>query len=364
MKKFITLLILALLVSISASANPIMPESLIAEVYFENGEWYLAIDNELLLVYGIEDFENIQIFCNDGPLLLSPGFLPDFSQYFTILTNENLLTPVEIQRSGDYIVSNWYDPNYGLVEFTELIWNDNLPSPVCGPFEGQSLSVVLFPVSYEDYEWWLVKNNSPLISGGSYVTYGTFSGYVYDLNNIPVPNARIDYVESSYIQFPYNSFDTLLTNDTGYFTISNLPARNYHISNIYKDNQQFFVNEYISIEPDSINFYEFTIDYIVGQKDIETSEFYKVSNFPNPFNKSTVFLIEREGNLPLNDAYIEICNLDGKIVSILPVNNIPDINGKIKINWPNSSGFGVGNYIYSLHEGKNILTSGKMIISK
>lgn len=341
-----------------------MPESLIAEVYFENEEWFLVIDNMLLWSFGIEDFDSIHIYCNNGQLLLNPDFLPNLSQDFTILTNDNLLSPIEINRSHDTITSYWYDSYYGEFEFTTLIWSNILPSPVCGPLEGQSLSIIMIPVEDMMYEWWLVKNNNPLINGGSYQTKGTFSGYVFDLNNVPVANARINYIDPYYIQTPYNCFDTLITDNNGYFFIDNLPARNYHISNIIKNYQAFSVNEYISIEPNSVNFKEFTIDYIVGYQGLEINQEYKISCFPNPFINKTDFIIDCKKNQPLNNAHIKICNLGGKVITLIPINNLPDKNGQIRIKWSNSAGIREGNYIFSLHQEHDILATGKLIICK
>ncbi|MEZ5198621.1 MAG: hypothetical protein R2764_20215 [Bacteroidales bacterium] len=364
MKKLVTFFAFMLIYINYSQSNPIMPESLIAEVYFENDDWYLAIDNELLFVYGIEDFENIQIFCNDGQLIFVNGFLPDLSVSYTIITNDNLINPVEIERSGDIITSSWYDPVNGNIGFTTLAWNDVLPSPVFGPLEGQSLSIVMIPVEEYIYEWWLVKNSNPYIFGWPDNTYGTFAGCVLDINHIPVPNARIDYIESYYIEFPYNVFDTLITNDTGYFSIPYMPARNYYITKIVKNNMAYFINDYISIEPDSVNFYEFNIDYIVGQPDVKTSENYKISNFPNPTNGNTEFVIDCKGNQPPDNAYIKINDINGKKLTVLPVSNPPDGNGQIKINWQNQSGLEVGNFIYTLIQGDDILATGKMMITK
>lgn len=357
MKKIVFFLVFMMLSSFNAPANPIMPESLFAEVYFENDDWYLVIDNNLLWSYGIEDFEFIQIFCTDGQLFLKPSFLPDSIHEITILTNDDLLSPVEINRSGDCITS-FYD-NF---ELTTLEWNDILPSPVCGPQAGQSLSIIMIPVEDMNYEWWLVKNNNPLINGGSLQTYGAFSGYVYDQNNIPVPDARIDYIEPYYIQVPYNCFDTLFTDNNGYFTIDGLPARNYYISNIIKNNQAYSVNEHISIEPNSVNFKVFTIDYIVGCQDSEINKNFEISIFPNPFRYKTNFIITCKKNQSLINAHIKICDIRGKLITILPVHNLPDINGQIKIKWSKSAGLKAGHYIYSLNQEQDILASGKMTI--
>ena len=48
MKKLLIFLLLFLFMAIYTQANPIMPESLFSEVYFENNDWYLVIDHEIL----------------------------------------------------------------------------------------------------------------------------------------------------------------------------------------------------------------------------------------------------------------------------------------------------------------------------
>lgn len=364
MKKQILSLVATLIFSIYSFSNPIMPESIIAEVYFENDEWFLLIDNEFLWIYEIENFENLQIYCSNGLLDIKDDFLPDSTQMFTILTNDDLYTPIEILKTGDFLQSFLTNSIYGTIEFTYLEWNDVLPSPVCGPSEGQSLSIIGILVGEYDYEWWLVKNSAPLINGGggSYSEFGSFSGYIYDQNNVPVEGATIQYIDPFYQQQFWTYFDTLITDNNGYFELEYLPARNYFISHIYLDNQQFEIEEYVSIEPESLNFNEYVIDYTVGYQNEKDIQDIEINNYPNPFFKTTQFIINTGNKINLDDVSIYIYDLNGRIVSIAPVRSISGIDDRITCFWNNSTNLPSGNYIYHLLQNENVLAFNKMTI--
>lgn len=355
MKKPLTLFLVFFISWLYPAANPIMLESLFLEVYFEDEKWFLVIDNYMLDPTDYT-FEGIYITCNDGPLYIKDDFLPDPTQSITILSNECLYTPVEIPRAGDSIHS-YMDNSWGYFEFTTLVWNDTLPSPVCGPLEGQSLVITMVYKTFEITEWWLVKNDL-----STWNHHGSFAGYVLDLYNNPVADALIHYIDDEYIDNPYNQFDALWTNDLGYFEIDDLPARNYTVSKISKDSQSFFPNEIISIEPGE-NYHEFTIDYIVGTGDKAHQKGTQVTNFPNPFERTTIFEIDLEPGRSVSQAYLKILDLNGRTVSIKPLPINYQNPGKLSFNWTKPGHLASGEYLYVLCLDGKYEAQGKMIIT-
>jgi len=367
MKNQLLLLVLASFVSLHILGNPIIPESLFAEIYFENEEWFLLIDNMCLESYDIENFDNIHITSSDGVLLLSESFLPEFQQSYTILTNEDLVSPVDISKENGWISSYCNHPDFGTIYFTYLKWGDNLNDPVKGPYEGQSLIVNYYYHDDFELEGWLLKNNDPIINGGySYTTWGSLAGYVFDVNNVPVPHVFIEYLDAGYLNCPLNPFDSVFTNDSGYFEIYFLPARNYHICKLYKENLLFNVDEYLSIEPDSCTYLDFYIDYSVGIADREQALKNKIEiyNKPNPFHYKTEFVLNfPDVEIPQNLSII-MTGLNGSIKIIIPVETPASIENIIATEWENSLNLTPGQYLYSLTDGKNTLASGKMMISR
>ncbi len=359
MKNQLILCLLTLLISVNLAANPIVPENLIAEIYFEDEEWYIALDNMFIEFWGIADFEEVVITCNAGQLMIKDDFLPNLQQNYTILSNEDLYVPIQINRGGDIITTDLES-----FELTTFEWNDQLPSPVCGPFPGQGLYVWPVMISDWEMEYWLVKNDNPVTVSagiGNLECVATFEGYVLDLNANPVANANIFYIGQSYIQYPYNQFDELWTDDAGYFEIGFLPARNYIIQKIKKATSTFYLDTVLSLEP-GINYHEFIIDYNVGLTESDAPALASVRNFPNPFQDRTIFRISLPPDKKNVKGHITICSLDGTTTSLLPLRDISPKSGAHQIEWARPGGLSAGEYLYYLNlDGRNE-ARGKMMV--
>lgn len=225
MKSFILIIIVLLSLSFYARSNPIVPESLIVEVYFEDDEWYAVVDCFLMEMFGINTFQEIEIYCSDGQFIFREDFLPDFNNYNTIITRDALQYPIELDPVNDYIHAYWV----GGFDFLELDWGSSPGNPVSGPYEGQALEVVfVYGDEYYNYTFWLVKANEPFYFPTQSVVRGIFNGYLLDNNNSPIPDAEIRYVSEYLMQSVYN-FPPLITDETGYFCHDELLARNYHL---------------------------------------------------------------------------------------------------------------------------------------
>ena len=368
MKRLLFCLITTILLSIPALSNPIMPESLIAEVYFEEDEWFLLIDNDLLIIYGIEDFQNISICSKNGYFIFKDDFLPDFTQN-TIVTNDALEVPVELDKVQDYLFSAYFNTiTSEYIEFTELSWSDYPGEFVGGPNEGQSLIITAiygWPYSY-DIEWWLVKNNDPLLLGGGWDIYGQFQGYLFDENSNPVADAEISYISSYYQQIPGIKFQHLITNENGYFFHEQMYAKNWHITGVIKDSIVYPMDIYISIEPDEVLTMDLSVDLTTGIPNRDNTKLATIGNYPNPFNGKTTFTINYKGYPGFENGYINISDLSGRTISIVPLSRSNFTNNQCEMVWQSDKGSGMpaGNYLYSLIIDGSKVATGKMIINE
>jgi hypothetical protein len=334
-----------------------MPEALIVEVYFEDDEWYAVVDCFLMELLGIDTFQEIAIYCSDGPFIFKEDFLPDFTTYTTIITNDALEYPRELNPENDFIYVNWS----GGFNFMNLEWGSTPDAPVSGPGEGQALVVAfVWGDEYYNYTFWLVKANEPSYLPTQSVIKGVFSGYILDQNNAPIPNAEIRYVSEYLMQATYN-FPPLITDETGYFCNDNLFARNYHLYKIVIDGADYEFDEYVAIEPDEINSYTYTMDFTRVTENPDPS-FARLINYPNPFSTQTVFTAELPAGLANCDLTLKISDVLGKVVSIVIIDSKTIGDNKLTLNWENDIPLKPGNYFVSVTADGAILATQKISI--
>lgn len=359
MKKLWLLLISALLISNLTFANPIMPESLISEVYFDDDDnWYLVVDVFLMEILGIQTFQELELYSSDGEFVFNEDFLPDFNTYETIITEEALVYPHQIFRNADYIQTVWPE---GWFDFMFLDWGNSWGDPVKGPSPGQSLvPVVVYEDEFYNVEFWLVKCSSPWFLGNGGLVTGEFEGFLYDQNEMPVANAQIKYVPDWMTDPPY-FFPPLITDQSGYFYDNSLYACNYHLHGVIIDGFDYDFDEYVSIEPDSVNSFVFNL-VITGETEKKPAEVIKVSNFPNPFSDFTTFLIQIPDNYRFETPILKIMNTMGQKVSELQIIMIPGEDSQIKFGWKNPDNLPSGVYCYQLLMNGITASTGKMTI--
>jgi len=361
MKKLWLLLISALLISNLTFTNPILPESLISEVYFDdNGNWYLVVDVMLMDILGIQTFQEIEMYSTDGAFVFLDEFLPDFSTYETVITEEALVYPHQVFRNADFIETVW--PG-GWFEIMFLEWGISPNDPVKGPNPGQSLiPVAVWEDEFYDVEFWLVKNADPLILGGGYDVTGEFDGFLFDQNLMPVANAEIKYVDEYLMNNPYfGYFPSIFTNQAGYFIHDEMLACNYHLYGVEIDGIDYDFDEYISIEPDSENTYVFQM-VVTGINNASQIDKTNMYNFPNPFSDFTTFFIQNPVNSGIENPVFKVFNLMGKVVSEQQV-TLENINNSIaRFGWKNQHGLPPGIYCYQLMMDGFSAATGKMTI--
>lgn len=357
MKRIFFVIFLLLSVWIRPSANPIFPESLVSVVYFEGDEWFIVIDNFVLEMFEVETFQEVEMMSGSGLFVFKEDFLPDFSNYYTIITQDALVYPHQLSRVADYITTYVY----GGYPLMDLVWGTSPTAPVKGPFEGQSLVVVfVYEDNYYDPVFWLCKSSAPNFPGGNGTVYGTFNGYLFDQNNNPVVDAEIKYVPDE-LTNPPNYFPPLLTDQNGYFFKESLPARNYHLHRVVIDEVDYDFNEFISIEPDSVNTYHFNM-VITQVPDLLRSGTVKITNSPNPFSDKTVFNINLDENQHFQNMNLIISDMAGRILSIIPLNGFVSNDQKMNFTWENNHQLPSGSYLISLSDSGKTLSTSKMTI--
>jgi hypothetical protein len=352
MKKLLTCLFI-IFVGILC-ANPIAEGPYITEIYFDETGWSLELFS--MIIDG--NLDNCKISSNTDEAYFITG-IPFPQDAYIVVTQDDLQTPLVIDEQGDHVTSYYYDGEVSWCTF------GTLQTMVLAPIDGQSL----VPVSFSSTggmttDISFCKDNSPTLGGinNNGGIQGIFSGYVYDSLMNPVPNVQIEH-------FPYNyNNPDVVTNEIGYFE-KEMYAMNFNC-NIHLG-ALASMDSIISIEPDSLNYYEFVFEnYVVGINDYEISppsSNYNLSNYPNPFNPTT----EISFSVPQTSlsVTIEIYNSRGqkiKTISVILSAAEQCIEGSITWDGTNQNNKQVpsGVYLYKLVSGGEELAANKMLLLK
>ncbi len=351
MKKAITCLFI-IIVGI-LFANPIAEGPYITEIYFDETGWSLELYS--MMIDG--NLDNCKISSNAGDAYFLPGI--SFPQEtIIVVTQDDLQTPLLIDEEGDYITSYYGEYEVSWCTFGTLL------TMVLAPADEQSL----VPVSFSSTggmttDVSFCKDNTPTLGGinNNGGILGIFSGYVYDSLMNPVSNVQIEH-------FPYNyNSPDVLTNENGYF------EKEMYAMNFYCDihlGTLASMDSIISIEPDSLNYYEFIFDDYVCSNNHEISlpsSYYNLTNYPNPFNPSTE--ISFSVLQTSSSVTIEIFNSRGQKLKVLPVILSPESSfGKGTVTWDGTNKKGKqvpsGVYFYKLVSNGKELATNKMLLLK
>lgn len=358
MKKIFFFCLLFILMPIKMFVgNPVvLPQAFISELKFDvNNNWILEITFGFSKPYLRQEFDSICIETSNGFSRLKLENIKDSTNLF-VITSDSLVTPLVINRDGDRIKLYSYLSPGALGELTKdsLVFGD-------------------YPDSYFDYlpedysiariKYWMgfAKDKSPTlgIENDTIGTCGTLSGFIYDKNNTLVTSGNFILDNPIYI------------NPTGVFTTSVFARRvvfrfmtnNYepgHFQGVFMDTIK------LNINPDSlyINDIHILTDFIVGveEKQIENTSLIRITNYPNPFNSTTNFIITIPNELKSQPKEINIYNSTGE--KIFSINSSEKLtaswDGKDMMGKPVSTGI----YYYQLVIGGKTHNTGKMILLK
>jgi hypothetical protein len=367
MKK--TLILFVALFSIGfTKANPIVPPPIISEFYIVNDStWYL----ELLFWRISNNPLNIKITSSSGSSLIKHPILLT-SDSLIVLTQDSLKSYLHFNRNGDYIIIN-DSMGYSY----DRLYFGNIPnSRISAPLIGQSIVNMANSCwdTYENAPWTeyiLVKDNHPTIGFNAFKPIdatGTFKGIVYDRGHKPVPGIYIGRT-SSYYHEPSsvcgNYFKTGISDSSGKFNIEEYSV-NYSVKLFFKPSK-IWVDSTINIEPDSINYYEFTIDsLLIGIKSNNIKTNFNLACFPNPTTGVTTISFTLPEGRHYSKALIKIYDSNGEIVRILPVNTY-DFQQQYMIKWDglcfdNNDASGI--YYCKLELNGQKVATNKIIIAK
>ncbi len=324
-------------------ANPIVVGPYISEVYFDETGWSVELYNVMME----DNLDSCKLACNEGESYFNLGipFPPDT---VIVVTNNDLQTPLDINPEHD-LITTFYD-DMGI----SGCFYGTLEDYVLSPTVEQSLRKISFWNDMTSLYIRFCKDNTPSMGTINDTTNykGIFCGYVYDSQLNPVQNVEIDYQPRDF------NIPSIYTNENGYFE-KEMYAMNFscdiHLVALAS------MDSIVSIEPDSMNYYEFVFEnYVVGVDEPEvviSNLEYHLSNYPNPFNPTTTisFNISRKN---AKNAKVEIYNSKGQKIDEL---SIPD--GQSSIIWE-ADNFPSGVYLYKLIVGGKEAASNKMLLLK
>ncbi len=364
MKKLIAKLLIFLITS-PVWANPIVPVTFFTEVYFEGDNWQIEIPCEILYSFGLESLDNIQMITSAGSSLFWPGLTCESNPNGVFIVDKyDLLTPLEINKEGDFLGFQYYSFNQWY-DVTTFYFGNYSGSSINPLFEGQSY--VIAYIGYGEFynTWWLVKESNPSMGGfWGPISYGVFSGSVVDQNNYQVYNAQIKYCPDEYLTGWDPTLSGIWTDNTGHFQHTEMYGRNYNIS-VCIDDVPYY-DTIITIEPEDTTHCEFILEsYLVDNNDYLTASETKIENYPNPFKHSTCVTIHNTSSNQFIEPFIKIVSPDGQLFGAFPLNTIPNQSTyKLTIDIHDRlAGVKPGIYLYYLQDKGKILACNKMIIT-
>ena len=337
MKK-IWILFLLFTIGLSINANPIaLPTIEISELYFdESDNWKLELGYFYINPEGYT-FDSLFISSSEDTAKLADYLLiGEMGQL--VLTPDSLTTNFRINRLGDTIKVISY--THGMQFEDNLIFGNLSGSSINYPRPGQSIS---------KYGRCYTKDNSPTIGlpNDTLGIYGTVKGVIYDLYSEPVKNRefRLDnYFETSengeYSTRVYSKPSTW-----SYLDYKTLPYATTSVS---------ITEISYTMEPDSV--VEMDI-YLLntlanGIHEINMAN-TPISVYPNPIIKNGELKINIDLPIITSDIYIEISDLNGRIIKKKKINQ-----NQSTITAPNISGF----YIVRTMLDSEIISSNRILV--
>ena len=344
-----------------------LPPPMLTEINFGTNGWSIEF-------YGGEYFwdSNLDIYRIAG-LYDTAQFRPGIEvnpNEVLVLTQDDFLTSFYINPAGDFlkleelINGQWLDIDYYGLPFGDI--PEQYFCEVTAPEGDESIAWQrFFYVDQSYYEsFWTVKELPSTLGNNPFQVSKktTFSGYVKDSNNEPLPGIKLDYANYIFYYIMTPTVPEIFTDDNGYFFSDNIFCKIYDIN---------FLHDYgeigdttISIEPDSANYFEFRLDTlltVISENNLPVSGF-SIQNIPNPSNYQTTFLVGSDLPGLHREGVIKIYSEAGYIVDIIPIEITGD-KQKVVHNF-NDKSLESGLYLYNLEIKNHKVASGKMIISR
>jgi hypothetical protein len=348
-----------------AFSNPIMTPPVITEIYFGPGGWSMELMFMDYVTGNNLDSVRITGLYDTAEFVQGITFTP--GEVFFV-TQEDFQTPLDIHQDGDDLhlevkIGNdwWQFDDYGFF-FGNL--PPNYVSSVSPPAGEESVAWQLFNWSNGGPYFWMVKELPNTIGSNAFEVSkrATFSGYVKDKNDEPMPWIKLDYCGYEFYHYTSPTVPEIFTDVNGYFYSDNMFCKKYYIN--FANLSDVIGDTIIYIEPDSANYFEFKLDtLLVGINENQPSiPDYSITNVPNPLSGQTTFILETNSNKLFQQGIIKIYSSEGYIVDILPV----ELSGaKQELNYSLADhSLPPGIYTYTLETGQARKASGKMVIGR
>ncbi|MBI5541798.1 MAG: T9SS type A sorting domain-containing protein [Bacteroidia bacterium] len=372
MKKIIISLMFLFSIGI-IKANPITPPPIISEFYLVNDSiWYLELCFNPTFNYDTI-LDGYQITTSFGTALFKNG-IHITQGSIIVITQDSLQTLLKIFRTGDFInIEKTIFSDTYLID--GISFGSNLTYSISSPIAGQSIvnqtySCWSFMLGQFETNYRLVKENIPSIGINAHQAtdfMGTCKGKVFDLMHNPISGILI----SNNHDFYYAGmgaceieFDHGVTDTSGKFNVYLKSGK--QLIQLFTTSS-LLLDTIVFIEPDSLNYYEFTLDTLLNRVVLMSiNQNFSLSCFPNPSNGKTAISFELPDNTHNSNTLIKIYNSTGEMIRILPV----DISGKqnkYSVEWDGkcyNKTVASGVYYYNLElDGKKVATN-KLIITK
>lgn len=357
MKKLLNLCF-AILIASSMSANVIMPQAYLSEIYFDStGNWVIELGFH---TWDLEMLDSIQIESSAGIAtvsfydLVSCGNTSMFDS-IAIITTANMNIPLFINMNGDSIT---------LHSFT-----DGIPTPYSVGFSfnqpnsiipillyGQSIAYVVFD-GFQSY----ALDQSPTIGtcNDTTGTIGILKGKVY-IDGNPANGGYVRWYGTW-----ENQLETTIDPDGNY--MDKAPARRYESAYI---DYSFYDPFYFPYPSENANTggpfvyviapgestekdLHFTLENI--EENITREPDISIFSYPNPFSATISFYVDFP-SFDSKGTALEIYNLQGQRVAEFIIQNKTE-----KITWAPESSLPGGTYIYQLMNDGEILQTGKIV---
>ncbi|HPB24753.1 MAG TPA: T9SS type A sorting domain-containing protein [Bacteroidales bacterium] len=372
MKKTYVLIMLIFSIGFT-KANPISPPPIISELYIINDStWFLEIvflqGNPFINYANLDGF---RITTSMGTSYLKNG-IPIINDSIIVITQDSLQSPLQIFRNGDFILIK----DISGLQLDQIYFGNISGTQMSAPLLGQSIVNLAHPCwdTYLNQPGTvnkLVKDNHPTIGYSPFQPFsaiGIFTGVVYDSGHQPVAGIKIGnshYIDLAPTNICANFYYFTLTDSLGSFTSQEYSGSRY--VELFFQSSSVLADSIINIEPDSINYYEFTIDTLltgVQQNYFQTG--ITLLCYPNPSTGETFISFSIPAGIHYSKAIIKIYDSNSEMVRILPVNTSNSQNN-YSIKWDGlcyNNATASGTYYCNLELDGRKSASNKIIIIK
>jgi hypothetical protein len=341
---------LIMMLACFTSANVIVPRAWISEILIDSaGNWAIEM--------GFADipssvFDSVLLVTSSGSSIISffevniDGGMEPFDS-LSVITNENLVSPVFINPQGDF------------VRLVTYLWgNEATDEIVFGNYQGSFLDCIYQGESVVCHDWdEFCIDTSPTIGtkncdGIGY--YGVFSGQVLDPAGIPLTGG--------YVKIIGNGTLSLSLDSLGYFFEGDL-ARRYTFDTIkhfhppWPNNGDIYTVEPVDfcLRPDSSVYQDIICTSLVMgiEEEIPKTESMVVVA-PNPFTDHVTFYFKLPGQNKEEEMQLSFYTLEGKMIERMELSASMQ-----KTDWFPESNVPAGVLVYQLEKDGKVVKTGK-----